>query len=256
VTYLATRDEIELEAAGSRSERQDTVAQLAKDNATTIKQAEVLYALSFVRSGIIACEKSVITLADRLLHHGSTDAGWSVWLDDSSPSDALATAHVMRALHANRFDLSGESWLAKHLSTTMERRQDVSTFPLLVADELRLLPPKEIRAHFMRLWSGLKPGMAMELEAQVELLRGRRRHSVQVPWQLHMLALIARVGPTDDAQLVDACKKLAVVSGHVLAGGYTYDERLSTRTYGIVYDTLTVVESAPAVARLVAPPMA
>jgi hypothetical protein len=73
---------------------------LIRESKTTFKVAELLYALSAAPPATAGREKLLQSLLEKISQGHRPGGGWSVDLDPTNDHDPLATASVVRGLHA------------------------------------------------------------------------------------------------------------------------------------------------------------
>jgi hypothetical protein len=246
VAYLEDRETLERNRPVSPVEDTSTEAWLARDNLKTIKNAEILYALSFVRRGVANVDRLVSTYVDRL----ATDNphGWPVFLDEPPGSaDLLPTAYAIRALASHGYSTARQQDYLRNAVVQDDSHTAppyVRVLTTLAVAELGLLPAPDIADILADLWTQLEPELALDVEAKIDFLRDRRHEYVYVPWQLYLLAAHASVNAWTSDSVARARTKLARVVSEVSRGGYVYPAsggRLSTRTHGILYDVIQTV---------------
>lgn len=265
VRYLRDRESVELAAAGDDSQAQAvTVERLRHDSVNTIKQAETLYALTFVSNGLAECDDLKTQISTRLLDCGRDPRGWEFILGAGREPHPLPTAHALRALTRNGH--SADLWLPSVSKALIDRssrpRNDILTaaidcFLLQVLLEVGdALTRKESKRIFDSLWSRLHRELTTLREVNVDFFDDDRQNFVRVPWQLHLAVAAAAVHPYRRYLSAPVQRMLRTVTSSVSGQyGFRYPEsgeHLSTRTYGIVYDTVALLDgrSSP---RAVAP---
>ncbi|MFE0590691.1 hypothetical protein [Micromonospora echinospora] len=250
VGYLRDRERIERALAVDDRTRAVVLDKLRHDDTSTIKQAEFLYALTFVPNGLAACDDLKTAFSGRLLAGGTANSqGWGFILGADYPPHPLATAHALRALSRNGHDVDPWRTSAKQalLSRSVNPRVHlheaaVDCFLLQVLLEIDALSGREGRAIFDSLWPLLGRELETPREINVDFFDGDRQNFVRVPWQLHLAVTASMVRPYRRYLSSAVQRPLKRVTAEVLdEKGFRYPEsgeHLSTRTYGIIYDSL------------------
>lgn len=255
--YLVQRKKIELDTARTTAEERTLWRQkLPRDEANTIRQAELLLSLTYVPSALAASDVMKRQVAERLLRGRSQDGnGWGYTLANRSASNLLPTCHAIRALARNGNDVNAElEHLARSLHQRVRRNEPdigiayIDCFIALVLEELDLLSAKESRATLDHLWRLLVNHLGMRREANIDVLGGPANDFVRVPWQLHLMALSARDRPWRRF-LSPRMQRLVgeTVEGVLRGPGFRYPEsgdNVSTRTYAYIYETISTILSA------------
>ncbi|MCX4472013.1 hypothetical protein OOK41_17145 [Micromonospora sp. NBC_01655] len=252
VNYVRDREGIEVTLA-EHDDRIRTIVldKLRHDSASTIKQAEFLYALTFVPNGLAECDDLKTAFSNRLLTGGTDDGqGWGFILGPDQVPHPLATAHALRALARNGHPV--DRWITATkqglLGRAAQPRRNVpeagvDCFLLQVLVETDALTGREGRLVFDGLWRLLRRDMDRPREINVDFFDGDRQNFVRVPWQLHLATTAAMLRPYRRYLSGDVQRPLQQIAADVLEErGFRYPEsgeHLSTRTYGILYDTFS-----------------
>jgi hypothetical protein len=254
VNYLQHREETELTLATSAvRQRELTLDKLRHDRINTVKQAEVLRALSFVPHGLATSDDLKTRVSDQILAGQAQDGrGWAFILGSPQPSHVLPTAHVVRALAANGHPVN--HWAASLARGLVGRSKETRTdylagcidcFALQVLIEIEGLSRLESRIVLDSLWRILYRHLDTPREANVDFFDGDRQNFVRVPWQLHVVTCSAAIRPYRRYLSGEAQRTLqAVVCGVLDDDGFRYPEsgeHLSTRTYAYIYDSLSLI---------------
>ncbi len=255
VKYLAQRPAVERAIERDKPRLGTLEKRLLQEQQNTVKQAEILYALSFVSTGLASCDQLRYEIAERIMTGlvvGSS--GWGVTLNSGAVISELATAHVLRALSANGFPVSASiheelrgRLLARARSSggTVDEVY-VSTFVLQVLIETSLIQRSEAVLVFDYLWLRLKDKLAEPRESSIDLLGDHDRDFVRVPWQIHLIADAWLVRPIRRYLASSTQAALNQIVSGVLGEGFRYPDSgpyVSTRTYGYIYGMLSIIGS-------------
>jgi len=253
VDYLKRRTEIESNIVGTVVHQRELLRdKLRHDNTSTIKQAELLYALGWVSHGVVGADDLRTSIIERLAAGRADDgAGWPLVLDPAQRTHALATAHVIRALMRNGHPC--EPWITYLREGLISRSSTARVDALAACVDCFVLQvlleggisDREARTVFDSLWRALAPSLAAPREANVDFFDGDRQNFVRVAWQVHLAVAAALVRPYrrylgTDIQRVLTAACIGVTSG----AGFRYPEsgeHVSTRLYGYLYDSLSLI---------------
>lgn len=262
VRYVRDRSEVELRSGRmTEAERGRWVHKLQRDHALTIRQSELLRGLTFVSGAAAQCDDLKTTVSQRLLNGRAHDgSGWGGRLDPPGGGSILATAHAVRALHRNGNDVREEIRSLKDgiLSRASESNRSDETaqidcFVGLVLHEVGVIRGRQARQVFDYLWSVLSSDLDHRREAMTEVFGSDSNDHVRVPWQLHLIALSARVRPWRRYLSPRVQRRIGEVVHHVLRPeGFQYgaahgvQTATSLRTYAYIDDTIsTILEERP-----------
>lgn len=249
VNYL--RDRLAGEVTAGLDQR-FAEANLSRDSVHTVKVAEVLYALSFVRAGTADTRDLVTEYAQRLVAGASRQGGWGYFLGPGEQFAALPTAHVTRALARHGYDIEPFVPRLRAAATREERdegQQYVQIFALMVLAEVGHLRGRAEYQAVSRVWARHADQLDRPREARVNLPRPVAPHTyIGVPWQLYLmkLALLTRARAAGPASA--ALTRLGLIADAMNSQGlFRYSDsgsEVSTRTNGILYDVLVEAETA------------
>lgn len=262
--YLKNRRSVELKIAelvqasrrATKSNETDEVAYWAEkfrhDSLNTSKQAEVLYALAFVRPAHGDGQELVQETYSRILQGKALDDnGWGWTLQNETTSDETATAFVIRSLHKNGFDTRNEGqWLRSQLLS----RHDTEHVDLLqcqadclilqVLLEVGAVSQRESRQPFQRLWHKLSERLDEPDSLRRRWAESGKERTVLVHWQFHLAAVAYWVRPWRGF-LSGSIQKCLVEAARAVSDTRTinrsYDESsVSTRHYMYFYDLIDI----------------
>jgi hypothetical protein len=251
IKYVAERHAAEMAAGSSAT----VLEQVVQDNANVIKQSELLYALTFIPSGIASTESSQQLIADRLIEGKLGEEGWDYYVDNNRSSvESLPTAFAVRALHGvgKKQGRAVEFLLSEVRSATKPRgvepkRADVSVYVFCLYvltfghDGAPLAAESELKKVFTALWRSLEPQLDFEVEQNIEYMRDGAHQYVRVPWQIHLLALAARWAPHRFASKRAQGQLSRIILALESREGFLYPHSgklASARTNAILYDSL------------------
>jgi hypothetical protein len=247
IKYINDRRAIEIALADTDEDVNMLVARFLIEWRQSFKCSELLYALAIAPAVITGREALMGLLLDRLEAGRRASGGWSADLDPNRDHDPLATASVVRAFHAAGAPVAQADL---DLVRADARNKDsvnpyARSFCLLVL--LELAEPDHV---LVKLWNDLlddlRPQLRDAAEANYEYTLGNRQYYVRIPWQLYLIEGAAICRPlsivfTSDIRstLLDAIQAVNTSDGYIYrAFGHTK----STRTYGILMDTLWHVD--------------
>ena len=250
IKYLHARPQIERALAKDASEHRAVEAALEFDQTSTVKAADLLYALSYVSPAIPMRDQLIQTLIGSLSLGRIPTGGWSYLLSASGQPTVIATAHVVRALHANRVPLNDSDLgvIQNFISNWDSRAQDAPTacFALLALSRTGAYSDRDLRKSLKKLWVACEPMMHSDAEANYEYVSGRTHYFVREPWQLQLAELACRVSPFRIflypllqqrlmAAAAAACQPMGL--RYALSGPY-----VPTRTNGAFLDVLAGIQ--------------
>ncbi|MEV7006704.1 hypothetical protein [Streptosporangium sp. NPDC051022] len=243
IKYIGERSEVEHTLTDSDSDRSMLTARLATEWDNTFKCADLLYALSAAPPAVSGRESLLRDLLARIQKGHRPDGGWAVRLDPAGRADPLATASVVRALNAAGVSLAQADvdLLEESVNDVRGVSVHVRLFCFLVLLEIpgRDPEPDEL---WKRMVDELSPQLRERAETNHQFTIGNQYQYVGIPWQLHLLSCTAVRSPFraffgGDTRRVLLDAIVAVNSRE----GYVYGSQghmRSTRTYGILMDTL------------------
>jgi hypothetical protein len=257
IAYAENRDAAERDAARTAV---DFEGQLQLDSVNVIKQSELLYALTFVGSGVASTEAMQQKIADSLLEGMASGEGWGYFTGKSQPVEPLPTAFALRALdRVGKQAPSAVLALADQLEAALRQRKpagaraDISVYVFCLYvltfgrndEPLEKRDEKMLRKLFDQLWHHLEPLLAFDIEQNVEYMHNGSHQYVRVPWQLYLLALAARLAPLRAFASLSAQGLLRrIVDGVASPGGFVYPHSgalSSSRTNAVAYEVIQTI---------------
>ncbi|MBX6388887.1 MAG: hypothetical protein IRZ08_07790 [Frankia sp.] len=188
IRYLKERPEIE-EGLADPEGLPVVRARLAIEKRDTFKSADVLYALSIAPAAAAGRDLLIGRLLPRITAARCPTGGWAVELDPTARRDPLATAHVLRALHAAGVGIATDEITA--LRSDLSAGTQVSPYVrCAILFALAQVTPEDrtLAGEWRQLWESLRPEAASRAEANYEYTIGDRQYYVRIPWQLYLLA--------------------------------------------------------------------
>lgn len=251
VLYLSERKNIERAADGKRAEK------LAQDKRNIIKQAEILYALSYVDGATPHRNDLIEGIIEKLNACQLGDRGWGYFEDDDEIA-LLPTIYAMRALavHSVR-TTSVEGWVVRRLRQRFREKTnqlgsgmaiDIATLYMLqftsgLVGELSL---RERKRQFRYYWSAVEGLLVEDIEQNIEYWHASRTFYVRVPWQLYLIALAAELSPWWRMSSVRATQRVESVVDGVLGEGFAYPhsgQKVSARTNSIIHEVVGLIKA-------------
>jgi hypothetical protein len=243
IKYINDRPALEQGLADTEEDRAMLPARLILDWKMAFKCADLLYALAATPPAVAGRETLLQDVLGRL-HSGHRKAGgWAVDLDPGRDRDPLATACVIRSLHAAGVNVepSDLDLVRGDAMTVGSASPYVRCLCLLV-----LLEVGGGDDSTTKIWNDLLDTLRSELhdrtEANYEFTIGNRQYYVRVPWQLYLIASASICKPTSliftsDVRraLLDCVQAIDSPEGYVYTA---FGHMKSTRTYSILMDTL------------------
>ncbi|GLY53063.1 hypothetical protein [Lentzea sp. NBRC 102530] len=247
VDYLHDRAELEPRLAASPEEAVEISRRIEVEQLDTFKTADLVFALSFVPAVVSRRDELLRSLTRRIDQARLPQGGWATRLDGSGEFNALATAHVLRAIRAAAVPVrSGDTdALVESVLGGEARDLDkyVRCFALLALTYCDIKEHRSAIEHeFRRLTRELRADLGVLAEANYEYTAGRRQYYVRIPWQLYLVELTVRLHPTGrffHSYVQDHL--LQVVDAVTSPEGFRYPasgSAQSTRTYGTVCNLL------------------
>ncbi len=258
IKYLEDRNEIEisLKDKGIGSER------MQRDENNVIKLGEVLYALSFVKTGQGETEKLKTKIHSKLLKALKEGKGWNYYLDspESSP-ELLPTAFAYYGLTQNGYNEDFDNvlkYLIKEISNynKPEKIDSPSLFSIIIFTLYVLVfstgkLEKEILDDLKKVLNSVlnSPYMIIRFdeEQHLEYRFGTNHNYVRIPWQLYILAICAKIKPRELAKKDMQSRFNSALKQSSLDDGFKYSNSgpyLSARTNGILFDCMKLLKDS------------
>lgn len=247
IRYVAGRPSIEADLARTDLAKASITTRLHAEGRDTFKTADMLYALACAPAAVSGRDQLVSALLQKVLGARRSAGGWAVELDQRRERDALASAHVLRAISVagvpvERTDLDQ---LVTDI-TSEEESPYVRSFCLYVYSDLVPSDPR-LASAWRKLWRSLAPELRGRVEATYDYAIENRHYSVRIPWQLYLAGTAARVMPMSRFFFPDLQRILLDGVADALGPqGFLYPasgKALSTRTNGILLDTLWLLRA-------------
>jgi hypothetical protein len=197
IKYINDRPALEQGLADTEEDQAMLPARLILDWKVAFKCADLLYALAATPPAVAGRETLLQDVLGRL-HAGHRKAGgWAVDLAPGRDRDPLATACVIRSLHAAGVNVepSDLDLVRSDAMTVGSASPYVRCLSLLV-----LLEAGGGDDNTTKIWDDLLDTLRSELhdrtEANYEFTIGNRQYYVRVPWQLYLIASASICKPT------------------------------------------------------------
>lgn len=243
IHYINERPNVELLLLVEEENRADLQGRLARDVRTSFKVAELLYALAAAPPAVTGREFLLQNLLAQLRAARRPSGGWSVDLDPSRDRDALATACVLRALHAVGIPLNEADieYVRHDAGDATSIGAYVRCFSVLVLAEISGADVRTVDI-WRSLFESLRPELRSRIESNYEFTVSNASHYVRVPWQLYLMAAASICSPKSivtapeiRTSLLDCIRAVATSRGYVYP---VFGHMKSTRTYSVVMDSL------------------
>lgn len=228
--------------------------QSAENN--TIKQSEILYALSFVKAGTRDVSALKNKIAENLLANIYNKQGWDYILNESKEVQLLSTAHALKGLIKAGFYNKLDNVINYFKTELKEKSQNHIDNPtrlsiylfclyvLVFYDDNYKNYEKECKTIFSNIKKSKYFSLNHSYEQNLEYHGNLEHHYVRVPWQLYYLALSSKLSKWSYLNR-DAQKRLNEIGDKLLNGGFKYEfsgEYISSRTYSIIYECFIEIE--------------
>ncbi len=259
VKYLAEREKIEIDA---QSDEDKARKKYQFDFKNVIKISEVLYALSFVDTGVHETEHLVEEIASHLKETMKDQKGWSYFTDDENGPELLPTAYAMLGLSAKGYSEANKA--ANYISEQLKGRYiDKNTTPDIDADIMidiaclytltfrknhnnKTKKDENFKKIFQKIWEKRKSLLAEEFEQNVEYSYKKQKYCyIRVPCQLYLIALSTFYDFNWAFSSTIVQRKLKKILKKVTSAGFIYPhsgKRISARTNAILFNVLTITE--------------
>ena len=226
---------------------------IADDEQNTIKQAELLAALS---PTVRADHYRDLLLGQIKGGMDQATGAWSFFLDENNPQD-VPTAYAVIALNLRgmRDDFTKARnylWSAQQSLAQSSDAQDVNAiarrsidlYALAVSESKETaqeFSSKELQNSITSLWKQCRPFYSSPYEITVEYYRANKNHYVKIPWQIYLAQALLLVRPNElySSRYQEFLSSLML---QAQSGGYRYEHGgpyRSTRTNASVYALLS-----------------
>lgn len=222
------------------------------DNNNIIKKAELLYSLSFIKSGTAADRDALIqSIATDLKNSQIDDECWPFFSDtNKEESNIFPTAISVLALHANNCDgyKKGQEFLLNEIKK-IKKIEDPETFSMIVLALYVLVftangelkkKEKEYKSILKKIWSSNFAFMNSDIEQNIEYPYNTRHFYARIPWQLYLLAISNKLSYWYSSK-VSYFNRLHSILEQTNGDGFKYlhsGKHISSRTNAIVFDVL------------------
>jgi hypothetical protein len=243
IKYVNERPAVEQSLATTDEDVAMLAARISIEWRTAFKCAELLYAMAAAPPAAAGREKLLRSVLGRLSEGRRPAGGWAADLDPGRSHDALATASVVRSLYAAGIPVAADDLnvIRADVADGSRVNRYVRSFCVLV-----LLEVAGVDSTTRGLWDVLlaefRPQLRDRTEANYEFTLGNRQYYVRIPWQLYLLAGTSLCRPLDivfrsDFRriLLDCIQAVGSAEGYIYPA---FGHMKSTRTYGILMDTL------------------
>lgn len=233
---------------------------LSRDKNNIIKNAEILYALSYVQSGTANTEELKDKIHQKLMNCKNSDGGWAFFTDFSDDSDIYSTALVYLALSSHNYNGLNNTleYLIEKLKLyKIEKIPDPTTFSklcFLVYSLVKLKfhsiskENKNLLIHiFKKLWESEHCILNNEFEQNIEYPDRQRHYYVRIPWQLFLLSIANDLSPRYFAKGQCISRINNALSSILDDKGFIYKhsgKNISSRTYAILFEVLNNIEES------------
>jgi hypothetical protein len=243
IKYVNERPAVERALATTDEDVAMLTARISIEWRTAFKCAELLYALAVAPPAAVGREKLLRSVLTRLTEGRRPAGGWAADLDPHRAHDALATASVVRGLHAAGIPVTADDLniVRADVADGSPVNRYVRSFCLLVLLEVAGVD-SVARGRWNVLLAEFRPQLGDRTEANYEFTLGNRQYYIRIPWQLYLLAGTALCRPLDIVAksavrniLLDCIKAVGSADGYIYPA---FGHMKSTRTYGILMDTL------------------
>lgn len=233
---------------------------LQRDKNNVIKNAEILYALSYVQSGTANTEELKHRIHQKLINCRNNDGGWAFFTDYTDDSDIYSTALVYLALSRHNYEELENTlnFLTEQLKFyKKEKVPDPTTFSKLCFLVYSLVKlnfhklnkdnKKLVTEIFVKLWESEHCILNNEFEQNIEYPDRQRHYYVRIPWQLYLLSIASDLSPRYFAKMKSISRINSVLSSILNDKGFIYKhsgKNLSSRTYSILFEVLNNIEGS------------
>lgn len=257
IKYVNERPVVEKAMVRSEEDEAWLTTRLLSEGRAAFKVAELLYALSAAPPAAVGRETLLTSLLERIKEGHRASGGWAVDLDPVQAPDPLATASVVRGLHAAGIAVDDVDLkiVQKDAFDSLFVSPYVRIFCLLVLFEVQGVQDETSKV-WNTLFESLQPELHDRTEANYEFRLGNRQEYVRIPWQLYLISGAALCRPSSlifesgiRRALLDAIQAVATNAGYIYPA---FGHMKSTRTYSILMDTLWRVQDKLTTSRYIA----
>jgi hypothetical protein len=223
------------------------------DDNNIIKKAELLYSLSFIKSGTADCDDLIKKIAKELKENQIKGESWTFFVNtENKDADIIPTAMSVLALHANNCDgyKAGRKFLSNEIEKIIKDTiKDPETFSKIVFALYVLVftangefkaNEREYKNILKKIWSSNFAFMNSDIEQNIEYPYNTRHFYVRIPWQLYLLAISNKLSYWYSSK-VSYFGRLQSILEQTNEEGFKYihsGKHISSRTSAIVFDVL------------------
>ncbi len=239
-------------------EKYDQIEGLNVDLNNIIKNAEILNALSYVKSGTANTENLKELISKKLLSCKNNDGGWTYFTDMQDESDMYFTASVYLALkrhNYNNLENTRQFLIDILIKYKKEKIPDPTTFSKLCFIVYTFIKLKEHKKSdetkkllafiFNKLWESEYCVINTDFEQNIEYPGRQKHYYVRIPWQLYLLSISNSIAPLYFAQKRSISRFNSLIQSITDDYGFIYKQsgkNISARTYSIVFETFCEIE--------------
>ena len=181
---------------------------LSMDKINIIKNAELLYTLSYIHSGTKNTEELKKSIYDNLIKAKNRDGGWAFFMGENDDSDVYSTSLVYLAFKKHNYNNLSNTLtfikdnLKKYLK---ENIPDPTTFSKLCFTVYSLVKldfhktDKDIKKLLAevnkKLWKSEYCVLNNDYEQNIEYPSKERHFYVRIPWQLYLISVANELSP-------------------------------------------------------------
>jgi hypothetical protein len=231
------------------------------DDNNIIKKAELLYSLSFIKSGTADCDDLIKKIAKELKDNQINNDSWTFFVNtENKEADIIPTSMSVLALHANNCDgyKTGRTFLLNEINKIIkEKIKDPETFSKIVLALYVLVfttnGERELKENeheykniLKKIWSSNFAFMNSDIEQNIEYPYNTRHFYVRIPWQIYLLAISNRLSYWYSSK-VSYFSRLHSILEQTNVGGFKYlysGKHISSRTNAIVFDVLEHIKKS------------
>jgi hypothetical protein len=232
---------------------------IQRDEHNTIKISEILYALSFVKTGFADKDKYIRKLVESLgkgRRNRGGQVGWRFFIDDENDEpEMLPTAFAVIALSVNGFkDGEAEETLRTHLEAkqitdpTSLAEVVFALYAVLRSNDDDYKANKGMKSTcdkvWDRIWNSEFFSLANQYEQNVEYWYQSHHEYIRIPWQLYYLFIASRLNQWK-FYAVSTQRLLKSIIDFAKNQSFRYPYsgfNISTRTNAILFDILKSIE--------------
>lgn len=255
VKYLQKIIKIE-QKAGQKNE-----AKVVSSKNNIVKKAELLYALSFVRSGTISTE-SFRNQINKELEQVFNGRGWPAFVNsDNKTPKLIPSAYAFFALSKNGYTNltdATKGFLLSEFESRVNKNtikvENTTDFATLVLSLFTLVfgdsnPTKQnsrkYRAYLQYLWGSEFNIMEIDVEENIEYPMKSDHFYIRIPFQLYLLAISCKINIRIFTSAKSTRRLKAIYKNVMSDRGFIYPHAsgaISARTYSIIYELFSIIK--------------